>query len=154
MDVGFAGPRLVVYCLHNGSSLGYVIQAADAGLVVADVLSSNQTGAARDRIIDRACRQMVVRLAEPIDATVGHTGDVDVGMAKGVDVIRSAFRLEPLRPQERRVAYDDIGLGPLSGLAVGGDEGVGGNEVLVKVVQRQGQLGDVALVGRDRKSGA
>src|ERR1035441_6590904 len=88
MDVGFAGPRLVVYCLHNGSSLGYVIQAADAGLVVADVLSSNQTGAARDRIIGRACRQMVVRLAEPIDAKVGHTGDADVGMAKGVDVIQ------------------------------------------------------------------
>ena len=89
-----------------------------------------------------------MRLANPIYAVVSHAWHFGIRAAQGVHVIRPAFRLKQFRAQKRRVANDNICLGPLGGPAVGGDEGVGGNEVLVKVIQRQGLLGDVQFVNR------
>ena len=46
MDVGFAGPGLVVHGFDDGAGLDDVVEAADAGLVVADVLRADEAGAA------------------------------------------------------------------------------------------------------------
>ena len=85
-----------------------------------------------------AGRQVVVGLAEPIDAVVGHAGHFGIGAADGVDVVGAALGLEELGAEERRVADDDVGFRPGRGCAVGVDQGVGGDEVRVEVVQRQG----------------
>ena len=84
--------------------------------------------------------------AYPIDAVVGHSRHLGVCLAKCVHVIWAALGLEDLGTQERGVADDHIGLGPLRGAAVRSDEGVGGDEIAVKVIEREGRLGNVQLV--------
>lgn len=74
MYVCLAGPGLVVYGLDDRAGFDDMVQSADAGLVVADVLRADQSGAAGQWVFHRAIGQMVVGLAEPIDAIVGHAG--------------------------------------------------------------------------------
>jgi hypothetical protein len=110
VDVGFAGPRLVVHGFKDGAGLGDVVEAADAGLVVADVLGADQSGAAGNGIFLGAGRQVVVRFAQPIDAVVSHTGHVGIGGAHLVDVVGAMLGLEAFGAEERRVTDDDVGL--------------------------------------------
>jgi hypothetical protein len=63
---------------------------------------------------------MVVRFAEPIGAVIGHAKHVRMGAAKRVHIIRAALGLEEFRAEERRIADDDVGFGPLGGEAAGG----------------------------------
>ena len=114
VDVGFAGPRLVFHGFDDRAGLDDVVESADAGLVVADVLRADEAGAAGHGVGGGAGRQVVVRFAKPIDAVVGHAGHVRVGAADGVDVVRAALGLEHLGAEERRVADDDVGLGPVA----------------------------------------
>ena len=65
VDVGFAGPGLVVDGFDDRAAGGDVVEAADAGLVVADVLRADQPRPAGHRIVGRTLRQVVVRLAKP-----------------------------------------------------------------------------------------
>ena len=46
VDIGFAGPGQVLHRLEDGAILDDVVQAADAGLVVADVLRADQASTA------------------------------------------------------------------------------------------------------------
>jgi hypothetical protein len=56
VDVCFARPGLVVDRFNNRAAGGDVVQAADAGLVVADVLRADLAGSAGDRIGGSAVR--------------------------------------------------------------------------------------------------
>src|ERR1039458_7488108 len=125
-----------------------MVESTHPGLVVANVLRADESSASGHSVSSGAGGQMIVRLADPIDAVVGHARHFRVSAAQRVYVVRPAFGLEQFRTKERRVADDDVGFGPLGRQAVGGDEGVGSNEVLVKVIQRQGRFGDVQLVDR------
>ena len=137
VDVGFAGPRLVVHGFEDGAGLDDVVEAADAGLVVANVLGADQPGAASDRVGSGAGRQMVVCFAEPIDAVVGHAGHVRIFFPHLVDIVGAALRFEQLGADERRVADDDIHFRPV------GEQRVAGDEVGVEVVERQVAFADV-----------
>ena len=71
-------------------------------------------------------REMVVRLAEPVDAVVGHARHIRIGRMKTAGVgVAVGLGKEP-RPQERGIADDGVGLGPRCGRTIGGEEGVGG----------------------------
>ena len=91
---------------------------------------------------------MVMGLAEPVHAIVGHSRNLGIGPTNSVHVIGSALGLEQLRSSERRIADDDIGGRPLNRISQFIDEGIRGLEVVVQVVQREGFLSDVQFIDR------
>src|ERR1035437_4010608 len=148
MHIGFTGPWLVVNRLNDSAGFRDVIEAAFTGVVATNVLRTYEARTPCQWVFGCAWWQMVMGLAKPINAVVGHAGNFTVGFAELLHIVRTPLWLELLRAKKRRVADNDIGFGPLGGQAVGGDEGVGGNEVLVKVIQRQRRFGDVQFVNR------
>ncbi len=96
----------------------------DARLVVAHVLRADQARSSRHGVLGCTRRQVVMGLAEPVHAVVSHARDLGIRPANGVDVVGPALRLEPLGPQERRIADHDIDLGPRRGIASRVDQGI------------------------------
>lgn len=113
MNDSLAAPRLIVHGFNDGAVLYDVVEAADAGGVVADVLRADEARAPGHGVGGGAWREVVVRAANPIDAEVRHAGHLGVELAQRVYVVRAEFGLEALRAEEGRIADDDIGLRPL-----------------------------------------
>src|SRR6266566_6579556 len=57
MDVGFARPWLVLHGFDDRAGLHDVIESADEGLVVADILRADKSGVTSHRILGGARRQ-------------------------------------------------------------------------------------------------
>src|ERR1035441_5525592 len=84
-----------------------MVKSTHPGLVVANVLRAYESSASGHRVSSGAGGQMFVRLADPIDAVVGHARHFRVSAAQRVYIVRPALRLEEFCAQKRRVADDD-----------------------------------------------
>ena len=117
VDVGLAATRAGCRRLRRSCRSAHdVVEAADAGVVVADVLRADQSGAAGDRVLRGARRQVVVGAAEPVDAVVGHARHVGVGAADGVDVVGAESGLSSLAPRNGGLPMMTSALGQWRGL--------------------------------------
>ena len=141
MDVGFPLPGLVVHRLHDCPGLDHIIQSADSRIAVAYVLCSDQACAACNRVIGSAQPKMVMRLAKPVHAIIGHLRNF---WKKCVDfpcVIVTSFLFgQVTRSQEWRIADDDIDSWPLGWVSQVINESIGGLKVVVEVVEGGGVL--------------
>src|ERR1039458_10379164 len=104
-----------------------MIEAAFARFVVADILSSYETGAPCHRVVGGARWQMVGCFAEPVGTEVGAPRYGRIKPFQFAYIIPPVLHRHLARVEERRIAYDDVGFGPLGRQAIGGDEGVGRN---------------------------
>src|ERR1035437_5080123 len=125
MDGGLPGPDLMGDGFGDGATVSdYVVKAFLAPFALPGGLRADQPSTS-------AGLQSIMREAEPVDAEVGHLRHV---RECGIDlpgVFVAVLFGEVAVTKVRRVADDGIGLGP------GREEGVGAEDVLVQVVQRQ-----------------
>jgi len=131
VDIRLAGPRLIIDGLDDRPRLNDVIKSADSGLIVADILRSDQSRTAGNRVIRRARLEVIMGLAEPVDAVIRHPGHLAVCATNGVHIIDAALGLQEFRSPEWGVSYHDVGGRPLSRVPQVVDERVSGLEVVV-----------------------
>src|ERR1035438_6327163 len=148
MNVCFARPRLILDGFQNRAGLYDVIESTFARLVVANVLRADESSAASYRVGCGACWQVVSSLAKPINTKIGSACNFRILLLQFPDIFAAMFQRHFPCIKKWRVADDNVGFRPLRGQTFGREQGVGGDEIFIEIVERQGWFADVQFVNR------